>query len=91
MKPDRWGRFLTQTTDVLFGIYQKGERLRLKDGTTGKWLLTAKETDVALQQANEQVQEEARNRINAEIQAQEEATRAITEAKARLDAEMRAQ
>jgi colicin import membrane protein len=82
--PDRWGRLFSQTTDVLFGVYQKGRRLRLKDATTGNWLLTAQETDIARIDAEAQAEIETKARIAAEIRVQ-------AEVKARIDAEIQAQ
>jgi colicin import membrane protein len=83
IKPDRLGRLRSQTTEVLFGVYQEGERLRLNDATTGEWLLNATEEAKARE-------EEAKARIEAEARAQQEANRALTEVKARIDAEIRA-
>lgn len=47
IKPDEQGCFLSKTTDVLFGVYDNKQRVRLKDSKTGEWLLTAPEEQEA--------------------------------------------
>ena len=98
IKLDKQGRLLSQTTNVLFSVHEKGQRLRLRDAHTGKWLLNARETEATLlketkarQKAEERVQVEAVARIEAEKKAQAEAAARIEEAAARIAAEEKAQ
>ena len=43
IEPDEQGRLLSETTNIWFSVEEDSRRLRLKDGVTGEWLLTAKE------------------------------------------------
>jgi Uma2 family endonuclease len=76
--PNKDGCLLSQTTGVLFGIFQKKRRLRLKDAQTGKWLLNARESEsgrlkevAARKKAEEQAKAEtiARQKLEAEMLA----------------------
>jgi colicin import membrane protein len=96
--PDKQGRLLSRTTKVLFSVHDKGRRLRLKDARTGKWLLNARETDVALltetkarQKAEDRALAEAKARIEVEAARIEAEKQAQAEAKARLEAEKKAE
>jgi Uma2 family endonuclease len=77
IKPNKQGRLLSETTKIWFGIYKKGQRLKLRDALTGKWLLTASG--------------EKAGRLKAEAKMQAEAKARQKEAKARQKAETRAQ
>lgn len=96
--PDAQGRLFSQTTQVLIGVADHGQRIRLKDAITGEWLLTAAETEKARQQEQDARIAEARRRVKAETLAEIEAqarqaaeARAQVEAQARQEAEARAQ
>lgn len=103
--PDAQGRLFSQTTQVLIGVTDHGQRIRLKDAITGEWLLTAAETEKARQQEQDARIAEARRRVKAEtlvavevqarraaeVRAQVEAQARQTEAQARQAAEARAQ
>ena len=91
IKPDKQGRLLSQTTNVWFSVHDKGRRLRLRDARTGKWLLNARETEVALLTEIKARQEAEERAIEAEKQAQAEAAARIDEASARIEAEKKAQ
>lgn len=66
--PDKQGRLLSQTTNVLFSVPENGRRVRLRDARTGKWLLNARETEAALLTEN-QARQEAEERALAEAKA----------------------
>ncbi len=75
IKPDKSGRFFSQSTQVLFGVYR--QRLRVKDTKTDKWLLTAQESEqkrlIAEKQIKEVIfarQKETLARLEAEALAQ---------------------
>jgi Uma2 family endonuclease len=77
IKPNKQGRLLSKTTKILFGIYKKGRRLKLKDALTGKWLYTASDEKAgrlkeakARQKAEAKMQIEAKARQKAEARAQ---------------------
>ncbi|MDM8558373.1 Uma2 family endonuclease [Candidatus Parabeggiatoa sp. HSG14] len=82
--PNKQGQLLSQTTDILFCLSEKGQRLRLKDTVTDKWLRTASEERDDRLKAEKKVQAETNARQKAETQAQAEAL-------ARQDAEARIQ
>jgi len=96
IKPDKHGRLLSKTTQVLFGVYQKGRSLKLTDAKTKKGLLNARETEAALLKSEESLLKETRARIEAEEQAYAEATarieaeqRVLAETQARIQLEKR--
>ena len=91
IKPDKQGRLLSQTTNVLFSVHDKGRRLRLRDARTGKWLLNARETEAALLTETRARLEAEDRMIEAEKKAQAEAAARIEEAVARIEAEKKAQ
>jgi len=43
IKPEKAGRLVSQSTQVLFGVYRQS--LRIKDTKTDRWLLTAQESE----------------------------------------------
>jgi Uma2 family endonuclease len=75
IKSDNQGRLLSDTTQVLFGVYNNGQHLRLKNALTGEWLMTAQESEAA--------------RLK-EIKARQEETKAKEKAEARAEAETKA-
>jgi Uma2 family endonuclease len=96
IKPDKSGRLFSQSTEVLFGVYNKGRRLRVKDTKTGKWLLTAQESEQKRLKAEKQFkaeafarQKEALARQEAEALAQLEILARQKEALVRQEAEKR--
>jgi Uma2 family endonuclease len=95
---NKQGHLLSQTTDILFCLSKKGQRLRLKDAVTGDWLLTHKESEDNRLKAESQAQAEALARQEAEAKAQAEAlarqeaeAKAKAETQARQEAEAKAQ
>jgi len=96
IKPDKSGRLFSQSTEVLFGVYNKGRGLRVKDTKTGKWLLTAQESEQKRLKAEKQLkaetfarQKEALARQEAEALAQLETLARQKEALVRQEAEKR--
>jgi Uma2 family endonuclease len=81
---DKRGSLLSQSTQILFSLYKKGQHLRLKDNITGQWLLTTQEEKAGRLKAEKQVQAEAEARQEAEARMQ-------AEAQARQEAETRMQ
>jgi Uma2 family endonuclease len=80
IEPDREGRLLSETTDLLFGVADDGRTLRMVDAVTGEPLLTSRELEL-------QVTREAAARQKAERLAAREAAARQAEAKARREAE----
>jgi len=84
LNPNKQNQLLSQTTNILFCLSKKGQRLMLKDTVSGSFLLTHEESE-------SQRLEEAKTRQKAEAQAQVEAQARQEEAKARQKAEAQAQ
>jgi len=87
IKPDKSGRFFSQSTQVLFGVYNKGRRLRVKDMKTGKWLLTAQESEQKRLKAEKQFKAEAFARQKEALARQEAEALVQAEILARQEAE----
>jgi colicin import membrane protein len=88
--PSKAGHLLSQTTDILFCLSKKGQRLRLKNAVTGNWLLTYKESETDRLKEKAQAKAEAQARQEAEAKAKAEAQARQKEAKARQEAEAQA-
>jgi Uma2 family endonuclease len=84
IKPNTDGEIFSQTTQLWFGVEDDKSRLKLKDAVTDQRLLTAKEAQAALLEAETQTQQEQAARLEAETKAQ-------AEVMARLEAETKAQ
>ena len=70
MKPDNQGRLLSDTIQIWFSVDEDGQRVRLKDALTDKWLLTASEEQAARLKAEAKALEEAKARLDAETRIQ---------------------
>jgi Uma2 family endonuclease len=68
--PDARGRIHSATTDLFFAPSEDGRGMRVVDGETGEWLLTAGEEQAGRKAAEERVREaEAENaRLRAELE-----------------------
>jgi Uma2 family endonuclease len=89
LKPNKQGRLLSETTQIWFGIYKKGQRLKLRDASTGKWLLTASgEKAVRLNEAKARQKAEAK--MQAEAKARQNEAKARQKAEAKMQAEAKA-
>jgi Uma2 family endonuclease len=80
IEPDTQGRFLSETTGLLFGTSPDGQWIFVVDAATGERLLTASEYRVKALMEAERAEREAKK-------AQREAKKADKEAKARKAAE----
>ena len=87
IKPDKQGRFLTKSTQVLLGVNEQKDTLRLWDANTGEeLLLTREETEKARQEAENKARQ-AEARAKAEAKARTVEAKACREAEARAEAE----
>ncbi|MFY9822263.1 MAG: hypothetical protein WAM82_12850, partial [Thermoanaerobaculia bacterium] len=97
IEPDAQGRLLSETTELLFGVSAKGDRIEVFNARTGERLESPAEMEIARKAAEERATREAKRatrettaRKVAQEQAAREAKRATREEAARKAAEERA-
>ena len=93
IKPDKQGRFFSKTTQVLLGVNDELDTLKLWDANTGsEILLTREEIEDARIEAEARAKIETKARVEAEAHAKTEAkARAKAEARAETEAKARAE
>ena len=85
IKPDKQGRYLSKSTQILFGTNTEKDRLQLWDANTGEELLVSREETEEARAA------EAKARFEAEAKARAAEARAEAEAKIRAKLEKQLQ
>jgi Uma2 family endonuclease len=57
IEPDSQGRFYSETTNLFFAPSEDGRSVRVADGATGRWLLTAGQEEAARRAAEAEVEQ----------------------------------
>lgn len=90
MKPDDQGRFLSETTGLLFAVAPQGDGIDLFDAQTGERLLNSDEEEAGRKRAEEEARGEKERRKMAEQKVRhEEGRRKMAEDDARAERERR--
>ncbi|MFY9822266.1 MAG: Uma2 family endonuclease, partial [Thermoanaerobaculia bacterium] len=90
IEPDAQGRLLSETTELLFGVSAKGDRIEVFNARTGERLESPAEVEIARKAAEERATREEAARKAAEERATgaETARKAAEEELARLRAQI---